>query len=57
MIETKSALIIANYRYEHPDLRQLLAPAQDAESLARVLGNPAMAALKYARSSTSLHTR
>ena len=37
MSETKSALIIANYRYEHPDLRQLTAPAQDAESLARVL--------------------
>jgi hypothetical protein len=30
MNETKSALIIASYRYEHPDLRQLLAPAQDS---------------------------
>ena len=40
MSETKSALIIANYRYEHSDLRQLLAPAQDAESLARVLSDP-----------------
>jgi uncharacterized caspase-like protein len=40
MSESKSALIIANYRYEHPDLRQLVAPAQDAESLARVLTDP-----------------
>jgi uncharacterized caspase-like protein/tetratricopeptide (TPR) repeat protein len=42
MSETKSALIIANYRYEHPDLRQLTAPAQDAESLARVLADRAV---------------
>jgi WD40 repeat protein/tetratricopeptide (TPR) repeat protein len=42
MSATKSALIIANYRYDHPDLRQLTAPAQDAESLARVLGDPAV---------------
>jgi tetratricopeptide (TPR) repeat protein/Tol biopolymer transport system component len=42
MSETKSALIIANYRYEHPDLRQLVAPAQDAESLARVLADRAL---------------
>src|SRR5262250_949007 len=40
MSESKSALIVANYRYEHPDLRQLVAPAQDAESLARVLADP-----------------
>jgi photosystem II stability/assembly factor-like uncharacterized protein len=39
MSETKTALIIANYRYEHSDLRQLVAPAQDAESLARVLAD------------------
>ena len=42
MSATKSALIIANYRYDHPDLRQLTAPAQDAESLARVLADPAV---------------
>lgn len=42
MSETKYALIIANYHYEHPDLRQLVAPAQDAESLARVMGDPAI---------------
>jgi len=42
MSETKCALIIANYRYEHPDLRQLVAPAQDAESLARVMADPAI---------------
>jgi WD40 repeat protein len=39
MSPTKSALIIANCTYEHPDLRQLAAPAQDAESLARVLAD------------------
>ena len=42
MIETKSALIIANYQYQDPELRQLVTPAQDAESLARVLSNPAI---------------
>lgn len=42
MSEAKSALIIANYRYEHQDLRQLMAPEQDAASLARVLGDAAI---------------
>jgi Caspase domain len=42
MSEAKSALIIANCRYEHQDLRQLAAPEQDAESLTRVLGDPAI---------------
>ena len=42
MSGTKSALIISNYRYEHPYLRQLVAPAQDAESLARILGDRAI---------------
>jgi tetratricopeptide (TPR) repeat protein len=42
MSESKSALIIANYRYEHPGLGQLVAPAQDADSLARVLADPAI---------------
>ena len=39
MSETKSALIVANYRYDHPALRQLVAPAEDADSLARVLAD------------------
>jgi hypothetical protein len=34
------ALIIANSRFEDPDLRQLEAPTQDAEALARVLEAP-----------------
>lgn len=34
------ALIIANYQYEDPDLRQLIAPAQDANSLKKVLSDP-----------------
>lgn len=40
MAEKKSALIIANSSYEDPILRQLIAPAQDAEALAKVLGDP-----------------
>lgn len=42
MKETKSALIIANSQYDDPDLRQLVAPSQDADALARVLSNPAI---------------
>ncbi len=42
MSESRSALIIANSRYDYPGLQQLLAPAQDAESLARVLANTAI---------------
>jgi uncharacterized caspase-like protein len=38
----KSALIIANSEYEDPTLRQLVAPAQDAEALAGVLQDPAI---------------
>ena len=34
------ALIIASYEYQDPELRQLVAPAHDAEALARVLQNP-----------------
>jgi len=37
---TRSALIVASYKYEDPGLRQLRAPAQDAEALARVLRDP-----------------
>jgi uncharacterized RDD family membrane protein YckC len=42
MSESRNALIVANSRYDYPGLQQLLAPAQDAESLARVLANPAI---------------
>jgi hypothetical protein len=38
--ETRAALIIANYHYEDSGLRRLVAPAQDAENLARVLSDP-----------------
>lgn len=37
MSENRAALIVASYRYEDPGLRQLVAPPQDAEALARVL--------------------
>ena len=40
MAEKRVALIIASYEYQDPDLRQLVAPAQDAEALARVLEDP-----------------
>ncbi len=40
MTEKRHALIIASYQYQDPDLRQLVAPAQDAEGLARVLQDP-----------------
>ncbi len=35
----RSALIVANDRYQDPQLRRLRAPARDAEALARVLGD------------------
>lgn len=38
------ALIIANSRFEDPDLRKLEAPTQDAEALARVLEAPRIGA-------------
>jgi Caspase domain len=40
MPETKAALIVANWKYEDADLRQLVAPANDAEALAGILRNP-----------------
>ncbi len=40
MSEKRLALIIASYQYKDADLRQLVAPAQDAEALARVLADP-----------------
>ena len=35
----RKALIIANDEYDHEALRDLLAPAADAEALGRVLGD------------------
>ena len=40
MADKKSALIIANARYQDGVLRQLVAPAGDAEALAEVLRDP-----------------
>ncbi|MEV6526976.1 caspase family protein [Longispora sp. NPDC051575] len=37
------ALVIANHQYSDPGLRQLTAPANDAEALAAVLGDPEIA--------------
>lgn len=42
MVTNRHALIIATYQFEDPDLKQLLAPAQDAEALGRLLRNPAI---------------
>ena len=39
----RSALLIATYRYEDATLRQLTAPARDAEALADTLRNPEIA--------------
>ena len=36
----RKALIVANDEYDHEGLRRLLAPAADAETLGRVLGDP-----------------
>ena len=40
MTEGRFALIIASYQFEDEGLSQLIAPAQDAEALARVLADP-----------------
>jgi hypothetical protein len=40
MDEGRSALIVANDRYQDPRLRRLRTPTRDAEALARVLGDP-----------------
>ena len=37
------ALVIATYRYEDTGLRQLTAPAHDADALAETLADPAIA--------------
>ena len=42
MADTRVALIVASYQYEDPCLRQLVSPPQDAEALARVLGDAAV---------------
>ncbi|MBL8251976.1 MAG: caspase family protein [Candidatus Competibacter sp.] len=42
MAENRSALIVAISEYQDAGLRKLVAPAQDAEALARVLGDPAI---------------
>jgi Caspase domain len=39
---SRSALIVANDQYQDPGLRKLRAPGQDAEALARVLGDRAI---------------
>src|SRR5436190_18104808 len=38
----RSALVVANARYDDPALAQLRSPGADAEALARVLGDPAI---------------
>ena len=46
MEATRSALIVANYTFADPALRLLRAPAQDAEALAQVLGDPDIGAFE-----------
>jgi hypothetical protein len=41
-VGTRSALIIANARYDDPALAQLRSPGHDAEALVRVLKDPAI---------------
>lgn len=40
MAETRSALIVASSSYDDATLRQLIAPAEDAQALANALGDP-----------------
>lgn len=42
MAGSRSALIIATYRYDDPRLKMLQAPQRDADALADVLGDPAI---------------
>jgi uncharacterized caspase-like protein len=42
MTKKRVALIIANAQYDDPDLSRLVAPAQDATGLAKVLADPAI---------------
>ncbi len=46
MESTRSALIVANYDFADPALRQLRAPAADAQALAAVLGDPDIGAFE-----------
>jgi hypothetical protein len=46
MSGVRSALIVASYEYENPGLTRLRAPAQDAEALAAVLGDPEVGAFE-----------
>lgn len=46
MAGVRSALIVANHDYADPGLSQLRAPAQDAEALAGVLGDPKIGAFE-----------
>ena len=39
---SREVLIVATQSYDDAELRLLRSPAQDAESLARVLGDPAI---------------
>src|SRR5690242_6130475 len=43
------ALVIATTSYQDPELRQLRAPAHDAEDLAEVLGDPQIGAFTVTR--------
>jgi len=40
----RAALVVATTRHEDPELRQLRAPAHDAEDLAEILGDPGIGA-------------
>jgi uncharacterized caspase-like protein len=42
MSGARSALVVANDRYDDAGLRELVAPAQDADALAAALGDPAV---------------
>jgi Caspase domain len=45
----RAALVIATTSYQDPELRQLRAPAHDAEDLAEVLGDPGIGAFAVTR--------
>ena len=47
--ELRAALVIAISSYQDPDLRQLRAPAHDADDLAEVLGDPRIGAFTVTR--------
>lgn len=46
MVEGKYALVVACDRYADPDLKQLMAPAKDAEAFASLLENPPVGGFK-----------